>query len=153
MKKCFFFFFFWCPFLVQAASVSSFEVLNGTLSLPFDSENNVYSILLDEDATTALVHYELNDEQASATLSHNEYDPLGENKMLLTVTNADKTVETYTFYLEKEQNVVPVFQTSNVLEEQTKQEIPHLKAYVAFGCSIVILFLFKIIVLGFSKRT
>ena len=154
MKKIFFFlcFFFICVLYVSADSIQNLEVLNGTLSRKFESANNVYSVVLNENETSLKLNYELKDKDAKVSFLNNEYVQNGENVATLLVTNSNGLEESYTFYLEKEETT-PVFNesllTNNVSEVK---EIPYLKYYVGLGCLLIILILFKILVIGFKKR-
>ncbi len=154
MKKIFFFlcFFFIGVLYVSADSIQNLEVLNGTLSRKFESANNVYSVVLNENETSLKLNYELKDKDAKVSFLNNEYVQNGENVATLLVTNSNGLEESYTFYLEKEETT-PVFNesllTNNVSEVK---EIPYLKYYVALGCLLIILILFKILVIGFKKR-
>ena len=154
MKKIFFFlcFFFIGVLYVSADSIQNLEVLNGTLSRKFESANNVYSVVLNENETSLKLNYELKDKDAKVSFLNNEYVQNGENVATLLVTNSNGLEESYTFYLEKEETT-PVFNesllTNNVSEVK---EIPYLKYYVGLGCLLIILILFKILVIGFKKR-
>ena len=154
MKKIFFFlcFFFIGVLYVSADSIQNLEVLNGTLSRKFESANNVYSVVLNENETSLKLNYELKDKDAKVSFLNNEYVQNGENVATLLVTNSNGLEESYTFYLEKEETT-PVFNesllTNNISEVK---EIPYLKYYVGLGCLLIILILFKILVIGFKKR-
>ncbi len=151
LKKFFLFFFcfFLFPFSVYAGSISELTVLNGTLSRTFESDNNTYSVLLDEGETTLKLEYLCTDEQAQSELLQNEYEENASNVAKLQVTNSDGTKETYTFYLEKEE-VVPVMKESK--KEVTAKVNPYLKWYVILGEVLVISLLFKVLILGKKRR-
>ena len=57
MKKIFFFLML-LPTSVFASSIKSVEVLNGTLSREFESTNNIYSVTLNDDATSLMMNCE-----------------------------------------------------------------------------------------------
>lgn len=152
MKKIFFFFLLFVPMIVSASSIKNLEVLNGELSRKFEATNNVYSVKLNDEEDKLLLKYELEDESSSVLIEHDEYKEGEENITKLNVLNSDGSKETYTFYLEKDKasfvfNEAKLNSTSSDIKV-----IPHLKLYVGLGCFIVILFLFKIIVLGFKKK-
>ena len=142
---------FFLPLGVYASSIKELEVKNGVLSREFESTNNIYSVTLNEDATSLEIDYELVDEDALVEVTNNTYQSGRENKAVYKITNSDGTTEEYVFYLEKEE-ATPVFNESVIPLESKEKEIPHLSWYVGSGCFFIILILFKIIVLGFKKR-
>lgn len=151
MKKFFFFCFLFFPVQVLAGSITNLEVLNGTLSREFDSNNNVYSVVLNEGENTLKLDYLLEDQEALVTIEGNDYQVGEDNVAVLNVTNSDGTKESYTFYLEKEE-IQAVFEEVNLMDEPAEKKIAFLEVYVGIGCFIVILILFKVIILGFSKK-
>ena len=151
MKKFFFFCFLFFPVQVLAGSITNLEVLNGTLSREFDSNNNVYSVVLNEGENTLKLDYLLEDQEALVTIEGNDYQVGEDNVAVLNVTNSDGTKESYTFYLEKEE-IQAVFEEVNLMDEPAEKKIAFLEVYVSIGCFIVILILFKVIILGFSKK-
>ena len=151
MKKIFFFLILFLPIVVNASSIKSLTVENGVLSREFESSNNYYSVMLQSDASSLEVDYELQDKDASVEVFGNTYQDGGENKAVYKITNSDGTTEEYVFYLEKEE-AEPVFQESFMPLETEQKEISYLSWYVGTGCFGVILFLFKVIVLGFKKK-
>lgn len=155
MKKIFFFLLLlFLPVIVSASSIKELKVLNGILSREFESTNNKYSVILNENEDQLKLEYKLKDTAAEVKIINNEYNEESENKAILEITNSDGTKEEYVFYLEKE-NTKAVFNESNLVNTANikKQEIPYLIWYVATGCLCIILLLFKIIVLGFKKKT
>lgn len=142
---------FFLPLGVYASSIKELEVKNGVLSREFESTNNIYSVTLNEDATSLEIDYELVDEDALVEVTNNTYQSGRENKAVYKITNSDGTTEEYVFYLEKEE-ATSVFNESVIPLEPKEKEIPHLSWYVGSGCFFIILILFKIIVLGFKKR-
>lgn len=151
MKKFFFFCFLFFPVQVLAGSITNLEVLNGTLSREFDSNNNVYSVVLNDGESTLKLDYVLEDQEALVTIEGNDYQVGEDNVAVLNVTNSDGTKESYTFYLEKEE-IQAVFEEVSLMDEPAEKEIAFLEVYVGIGCFIVILILFKVIILGFSKK-
>lgn len=142
---------FFLPLGVYASSIKELEVKNGVLSREFEATNNVYSVTLNEDATSLEIDYKLVDEEAIVEVSGNTYQSDGENKAIYKITNSDGTTEEYVFYLEKEEST-PVFHESMIPLEPEQKEIPHLSWYVGGSCFFIILIMFKVIVLGFKKR-
>lgn len=151
MKKFFFFCLLFFPVQVLAGSITNLEVLNGTLSREFDSNNNVYSVVLNDGESTLKLNYVLEDQEALVTIEGNDYQVGEDNVAVLNVTNSDGTKESYTFYLEKEETQA-VFEEVSLMDEPAEKEIAFLDVYVSIGCFIVILILFKVIILGFSKK-
>lgn len=152
MKKIFFFLvLFFLPIGVYASSIKELEVKNGILSREFETTNNIYSIILNEDATSLEIDYKLVDENALVEVSGNTYQRNGENKAVYKITNSDGTTEEYIFYLEKEEST-PVFNENIIPLESEQKEIPYLSWYVGGGCFFIILVMFKIIVLGLKKK-
>ncbi len=153
MKKLFVLFLLFVPMFVSASSITKLEVLNGVLSPYFDSNNNIYSVILNADENELKLNYELQDENATVSFFGQTYTDELENIATLSIVNSDGTKEIYTFYLEKEENVAAVFhEYDSFVSSSVVSEIPHLKFYVSGGCILIILLLFKIIVLGFHKN-
>ena len=143
MKKRFLFFLCFLPISVSAESILNLEVLNGNLSREFEPNNNVYSVTLNKEEDALELKYELKDKEANVE-SNTENDIT-----TLSITNSDGTKETYTFYVNKE-IATPVFKEYQKKEKE--QKIPYLEYYVGVPCVIFILFLFKVLVLGFKKK-
>ena len=147
MKKIFFFLMF-LPTSVFASSIKSVEVLNGKLSREFETTNNIYSVILNDDANSLMMNCET-ESGTTINIYNNEYVVGGENKVIYETINAEGEKEDYVFYLEKE-STTPVF-AINYEEEEKERIIPHLKWYVISGVVFINLLLFKIIVLGFKR--
>ena len=130
------------PTFAHASLIQEFEVLNGELSRKFDSNNNYYSVDLNEGEDTMEYTYKLANEQDTIEESKEK------DKVILTVSS-DTEKEKYVFYInQKEAKKV----MKEIKEEKEEQRIiPHLKYYVGGGCLLSILILFKIIVIGFKK--
>ena len=147
MKKIFFFLML-LPTSVFASSIKSVEVLNGTLSREFEPTNNIYSVTLNDNATSLMMNCET-ESGITINVYNNEYVSGEENKVIYETVNEEGKKEEYVFYLEKD-IATPVFATS--YEEDEKEKIiPHLKWYVISGVVFINLLLFKIIVLGFKR--
>ena len=147
MKKIFFFLML-LPTSVFASSIKSVEVLNGTLSREFESTNNIYSVTLNDDATSLMMNCET-ESGITINIYNNEYIVGEENKVIYEAVNEEGKKEEYVFYLEKD-ITTPVFAT-NYEEVEKEKIIPHLKWYVISGIVFINLLLFKIIVLGFKR--
>lgn len=147
MKKIFFFLML-LPTSVFASSIKSVEVLNGTLSREFEPTNNIYSVTLNDDATSLMMNCET-ESGITINVYNNEYIAGEENKVIYETVNEEGKKEEYVFYLEKD-ITTPVFATSYE-EEEKEKIIPHLKWYVISGVVFINLLLFKIIVLGFKR--
>ena len=136
------------PTSVFASSIKSVEVLNGTLSREFESTNNIYSVTLNDDATSLMMNCET-ESGITINIYNNEYIVGEENKVIYEAVNEEGKKEEYVFYLEKD-ITTPVFAT-NYEEDEKEKIIPHLKWYVISGIVFINLLLFKIIVLGFKR--
>lgn len=140
------------PVFVNAGTIKDLNVLNGTLSRKFEFNNNIYSIVLENDATRVLFDFTLENEEDIITIENDEYKENEENIAKIKLQNKEGMIEEYTFYLEKE-NTTPVFQNIDIYNTlDIKKEIPHLEIYVGIGCLFIICILFKCIVLGFKKK-
>ncbi len=148
MKKLFFFFLFLFIGIptIQADSLKHFEVLNGKLSIPFDPKVNTYTVYLIANATNIEANYSLMDKNNEVKIEEDN------EKAIYTVYNKEGKIEEYTFYKNLENtDEIPVFQ--EYVANDTDQTIPYLKYYVLGGCAFIILCLFKIIVIGFKKKS
>lgn len=140
------------PVFVNAGTIKDLNVLNGTLSRKFEFNNNIYSIVLENDATRVLFDFTLENEEDIITIENDKYKENEENIAKIKLQNKEGMIEEYTFYLEKE-NTTPVFQNIDIYNTlDIKKEIPHLEIYVGIGCLFIICILFKCIVLGFKKK-
>ena len=141
MKKILFFLFcFFLPTTVLAESITDLEVLNGTLSIPFNKDNNLYSVTLNDNEEELKLSYDLKDTDATVDILKED------NKTILHVLNSDHSEENYVFYINKKEEATPVFKETYEEDEKPK-EIPHLKLYVSLTCFFIIVILFKFIVL------
>lgn len=148
MKKIFFFFFCFFSFLswnVQAETMKHFEVLNGKLSIPFDSKVNDYTVYLIDGATKIEANYSLLKDTYQVDIQE---DP---EKTVYSIFEEGKVLEQYTFYKDQKEST-PVFQEMSSVKSPKEVRNPHLRIYVIGGCTLIILLLFKIIVLGFKKQ-
>lgn len=141
MKKILFFLFcFFWPMLTSAQSITNLQVLNGTLSMPFNKDNNLYSVTLNDNEEELKLSYDLNDKKATVNVIKEK------NKTILHILNSDSSEENYVFYINKKEEATPVFKETYEEDEKPK-EIPHLKLYVSLVCFLIIGLLFKFIVL------
>lgn len=160
MKKVFLFLmiFFLFPICTNASTstyLKSFEVLNGSISVPFTNVNNIYTITLEEEATNLQFSYELEDETSTVEVLGNEYILNGENKVQITISSSDNlTHQTYIFHLEKKSAQTTSFQTEQytALNIPTQKEIPHLAFMVVTACLCIILLLFKFLIYNFVRK-
>ena len=143
MKKIFFFLLFLIVFNVNAETIKHFEVLNGKLSIPFDSKVNNYTVYLVDGETNIKANYNLLDESNTVEVEEDN------EKAIYKVFKNGEELEEYTFYKNLEEEK-PVF---NEYAASPKQEkIKNLEFYVFGTCAFIIIILFKIIVLGFKKK-
>ena len=141
MKKILFFLFcFFWPMLTSAQSITNLQVLNGTLSIPFNKVNNLYSVTLNDNEEELKLSYDLNDKKATVKVIKEK------NKTILHILNSDSSEENYVFYINKKEEAIPVFKETYEEDEKPK-EIPHLKLYISLVCFLIIGLLFKFIVL------
>ena len=98
MKKIFFFLML-LPTSVFASSIKSVEVLNGTLSREFESTNNIYSVTLNDDATSLMMNCET-ESGITINIYNNEYIVGEENKVIYEAVNEEGKKEYYIFSLE-----------------------------------------------------
>ncbi len=144
MKKIFFFLLLWClVFNIHAETIKHFELLNGKLSIPFDSKVNNYTVYLVDGETNIKANYVLVDESNEVKVKEDN------EKAIYQVYDKDTLLEEYIFYKNIVEDV-PVFTESNEVTEVKK--IKNLAFYVFGSCALIILILFKVIVLGFRKK-
>ena len=97
MKKFFFFLILLLfPIVVSAGSIQNLEVKNGTLSRKFESNNNIYSVILYDGEQNPIFDYDLSNENCSVEIEDTD------NITQIHVTLDNNLKETYTFYVEKE---------------------------------------------------
>ncbi len=145
MKKIFFF--IWLFFImgtVNAETMKHFEVLNGKLSIPFDSKINTYTVYLIDGESQINANYILMDDALTATIDEDR------EKAVYKIFNGEKEVEEYVFYKITTEET-PVF-NEKIIESEPPKEIPNLPYYIIGTCLIIIIILFKIIVIGFKRK-
>ena len=144
MKKLFFFLLLFLSFNVNAETIKHFEVLNGKLSIPFDSKVNNYTVYLIDGETKIKANYNLIDEKNTVEIKEDN------EKAIYTVFNNNEELEEYIFYKNIKEDI-PVFK-ENVSPKKEIKKIKNLGLYVFGPCVLIIIILFKIIVLGFKKK-
>ena len=136
MKKFFFFLILLLfPIVVSAGSIQNLEVKNGTLSRKFESNNNIYSVILYDGEQNPIFDYDLSNENCSVEIEDTD------NITQIHVTLDNNLKETYTFYVEKEEDV-PVFKEFSNDPKTIQAKLPHLEIYVGMVCLFVIVVLF-----------
>ncbi len=143
MKKIFFFLFLFFTINVHAETIKHFEVLNGKLSIPFDSKVNDYTVYLVDGETNIKANYNLIDENNEVVIKEDN------EKAIYTVFSNGEEIEQYNFYKNIDEEV-PVFKEVN--SKSKTEKIKNLEIYVFGSCALIIILLFKIIVLGFKKK-
>lgn len=123
-----------------------FEVLNGKLSIPFDSKVNDYTIYLIDGATKIEANYTLINDTYQVEIQEDE------KKAIYVVMEKGEEIEKYTFYKDIKETT-PVFQETTSKTDTQQNINPNIRIYVLGVCAIIILALFKMIVLGFKKKT
>lgn len=125
------------------------EVLNGKMSLEFDTLNSKYTVFINEDVNELILNYELRDD--AAIIIENNYNLNDGSVVTLLVSDGKKTtsylINVYKNKTEKVDNSI-----SNLidLEINTKKEVSdYAGPGIASVCFVLILFLF---VLLFHKR-
>ncbi len=117
------------------------KVLNGTMSLDFDSLNNIYTISVEEDVQELDLDYKVSTGYNISIIGNNLTNNL--NEVVISVYN-DEEVNSYYLYVTKEVNVAQVVDNNTNLE--IKEEInPLVLPSIASLCFIIILLLFVII--------
>ena len=129
--------------IVYADSLKHFEVLNGKLSIPFDKTINRYTVYLAEGESTIKANYILQNEKNTVQIDEND------EVAIYSVFDNDQKIEDYYFYKKLSFDETLVFKEN--INSQEKEEIPNLHIYVIGVCSLIILILFKVIVIGFKK--
>ncbi len=143
MKKIFFFFgLLIIGINVQAETLKNFEVLNGKLSIPFDSKLNNYTVYLVNSDENILANYTLIDEDNEVEVIEDK------DKAIYQVKKDNNVLEEYTFYKIREESSLVFNEIPTVKQER----IANLHIYVTGVCALIIIILFKIIVLGFKKK-
>ena len=144
MKKLFFFLLLLITFNVNAETIKHFELLNGKLSIPFDSKVNYYTVYLVDGETKIKANYNLIDEDNTVLIDEDN------EKAVYKVFDNNVLLEEYTFYKNMKEDT-PVF--NEIINPKPEEKtIKHLGLYVFGTCGLIIIILFKVIVLGFKKK-
>ena len=138
MKKIFLFLFLLFPFNVFASSLEDIEILNGSISQTFTSDNNYYSVDLDRGENKLKYNYKLKDENSSIK------EVCEGNLTKLVISTPSEGIEEYYFYL----NIKEDKEVFHEVNQKPKKEIPNLKYYIGFSVLIIIIILFKVLVLN-----
>ena len=93
MKKIFLFLFLLIPLNVFASSLEDIEILNGSISQTFTSDNNYYSVDLDRGENKLKYNYKLKDENS------NIKEVCEGNLTKLVISTPSEGIEEYYFYL------------------------------------------------------
>ena len=149
---CFFFLFLTTS--NASADMTAFEVLNGTLLVPFESKNNVYTILLNQGEDTVQFDYQLAS-GATIEIINPKYDPNKlENKMEIMITGEKKEEkQIYEFYLEQEEQAIPTFKSDQDLafSPSKKERSPYLIPAILISYIFIISILFYFLIIRFWK--
>lgn len=151
----FLFFFIPIPTFAESAYLKEFEVLNGELSIPFNDQNNIYTIYLEEDAQKVEFTYTLEDSESVIDILDNSWIAGKENIMILKVKSKNEIEnQTYTFYLEKEdtQTVTLDNSTYTSLDITKKERSPYLAPSIIIGCALLIGIMFYLLIIRYIKK-
>lgn len=138
MKKIFLFLFLLFPLNVFASSLEDIEILNGSISQTFTSDNNYYSVDLDRGENKLKYNYKLKDENS------NIKEVCEGNLTKLVISTPSEGIEEYYFYL----NIKEDKEVFHEVNQKPKKEIPNLKYYIGLAVLIIIIILFKVLVLN-----
>lgn len=146
MKKLFFFFLllFSIPIYVFAEDLAleDLKITNGKLSIPFDSLNNEYTILLDQDIYHVDFEYKVPD--GITVVESNNQDLQNNAVVTITLEKAKESVEYHFQILKEEEEIQEVF-----LEKPEPVEMNIMTEYknyiIPFGCFVLITIVFQIL--------
>ncbi len=125
------------------------KILNGNMSLEFDTFNTLYTVFVDAHVTSLEMEYRLKDGVELSVIG-NENFSYGKNEVVLTVWN-DTEMESYYLYVTREH----IIETTNTLEDVTRLEIDRGEVWeyaipvISSICFLIILFTFTFL---FKKR-
>ena len=124
------------------------EILNGELSPVFDIYNDVYSVTINEDTTSLVMDYEVEDGYVVNIIDNTGLEA-GENEVYIQVIK-DEEINTYTLLVYKESSE-PVFNYEYIPEGvEVEEELPEYVAPLIIGsCLLVILIVFLLL---FKRR-
>ena len=145
------------PLSVTASSsyLTELNIQNGTLLTPFNMQNNLYTIRLDEGAEKVEFTYTLESTSAHIEIIDNKFEEEKENIMIIKVTNEEnQDMQTYTFFLEKEktQETLNMEDTTAALNITKKERSPFLAPTIIITCATLISILFYFLVIRFFKK-
>ena len=120
------------------------EILNGELSPVFDIYNDVYSVTINEDTTSLVMDYEVEDGYVVNIIDNTGLEA-GENEVYIQVIK-DEEINTYTLLVYKESSE-PVFNYEYIPEGvEVEEELPEYVAPLIIGsCLLVILIVFLLL--------
>ena len=125
--------------------LNDLKILNGELSPLFDINNDTYTVFVSNDVTHLEINYSVS-ESSNVNIYGNENLAVGENKVLIEVTNTDGDITSYNLLVtrEEEKRVSNFDVLSDVIE--VKKELPtYVAPVIASVCFLLILISFAII--------
>lgn len=156
--KYFFLFlsFLFVPVTVSAetAYLKEFNVANGILSIPFNEQNNIYTIYLAEDAKKVEFTYSLEDPESTIEIIDDSWEEEKENIMLVKVKSKNELEsQVYTFYLEKEvtQSVALDTNMETSLNVTKRERSPYLIPIIGILYILIVFSLFYILIIRYLK--
>ena len=121
------------------------QILNGNMSLQFDSLNTIYTITLEDDADKLDITYEI-PENANISIVGTDLKP-GLNEVVLTVYN-DFEQMSYYLYVEKEDTYLAIGNEDNLdkLEVvKTNSIYPYAVPLIGSTCFLLIILFFTLL--------
>lgn len=120
------------------------KILNGELSLEFDSLNTIYTVNLSNDDNMLLLEYKIDENDYISIKGNNLIE--GKNEVVITVYN-DKNSTSYYLEVYKDSSTNVVLNTSKEVGiNVAKTEMPdYVVPSIAVVCFLTILFLFVLL--------
>ncbi len=120
------------------------KILNGELSLEFDSLNTIYTVNLSNDDNMLLLEYKIDENDNISIKGNNLIE--GKNEVVITVYN-DKNSTSYYLEVYKDSSTNVVLNTSKEVGiNVAKTEMPdYVVPSIAVVCFLTILFLFVLL--------
>ena len=120
------------------------KILNGELSLEFDSLNTIYTVNLSNDDNMLLLEYKIDENDYISIKGNNLIE--GKNEVVITVYN-DKNSTSYYLEVYKDSSKNVVLNTSKEVGiNVAKTEMPdYVVPSIAVVCFLTILFLFVLL--------
>ena len=123
--------------------LNSLEVLNGEMSLKFDSLNMIYTVFVESSTDSLDLKYECSEDYQISVFGNVLDSDL--NEVVISVFN-DKEVNSYYLEVYKKEEQDVFLENNDIVGLEVKEEMPnYIAPSIASGCFVFILLFFTLL--------